>query len=189
MLPIVQHIESFKYLGKYVYYAMDNSDHKHQLLSETKGLLEEIDIPPSHPRFKLELYGKYLLPKISWHLTIADINITWVKQTLDLICHSKFRSWLEIHAANGSLDILLEAKYNFGLNIIDISKQDTQCQTILRNKLKNSKCCDIRSVHNDWSKESNIQYDRHLSAKDALKEIRKVKISNTVTNIHPNVSL
>ena len=93
------------------------------------------------------MYGKYVLPKISWHLTIADINITWVKQTLDMICHNKFRSWLEI-PANGTLDILLQAKSKFGLNIIDISTKHTQCQIILRNKLKNSKCCDIRSVHN-----------------------------------------
>ena len=181
MLPIVQHNESFKYLGRYFNYAMDNSDHKHELLSETERLLEKIDLLPLHPRFKLELYGKYLLPKISWHLTIADINITWVKQTLDMICHNKFRSWLEI-PANGTLDILLQAKSKFGLNIIDISTKHTQCQIILRNKLKNSKCCDIRSVHNDTSKDTNIQYDRYLSAKEALKEIRKDKIGNMVTN-------
>ena len=158
---------------------MDNSDHKHELLSER--LLEKIDLLPLHPRFKLELYGKYLLPKISWHLTIADINITWVKQTLDMICHNKFRSWLEI-PANGTLDILLQAKSKFGLNIIDISTKHTQCQIILQNKLKNSKCCDIRSVYNDTSKDTNIQYDRYLSAKEALKEIRKDKIGNMVTN-------
>ena len=67
-------------------------------------------------------------------------------------------------------------------NIIDISTKHTQCQIILRNKLKNSKCCDIRSVHNDTSKDTNIQYDRYLSAKEALKEIRKDKIGNMVTN-------
>ena len=52
----------------------------------------------------------------------------------------------------------------------------------LKKQLKNSKCCDIRSVHNDTSKDTNIQYDRHLSAKYALKEIRKDKIGNMVTN-------
>ena len=93
-----------------------------------------------------------------------------------MICHNKFRSWLEI-PANRTLDILLQAKSKFGLNIIDISTKHTQCQIISRNKLKNSKCCDIRSVHND-----NIQYDRYLSAKEALKEIRKDEIGNMITN-------
>ncbi len=82
MLPIVQHNKSFIYHGRYFNYEMDNSDHKNWLVSETERLLEKIDQLPLHPRFKLELYAKYLLPKISWHLTIADINITWVKQSL-----------------------------------------------------------------------------------------------------------
>ena len=86
------------------------------------------------------------------------VKQVWVKQTLDMICHNnKFRSWLEI-PVNGTLDILLQAKSKFYLNIIDISTKHTQC-------------CDIRSVHNDTSKDTSIQYDRHLSAKEALKEI------------------
>ena len=127
MSPIVQHNESFNYLGRYFNYAMDNSDHKHESLSETERLLEKIDLLPLHSRFKLELYGRHILSKISWHLTIGDINITcMVKQTLDMICHNKFRSWLET-PTNGTLDIRLQAKSKFGLNIIDISTKHTQC--------------------------------------------------------------
>jgi hypothetical protein len=92
------------------------------------------------------LYMKYLLPKISWHLTIADIDKTWVRQTLDMMCHNKFRAWLEIPPC-GTLDILLLAKSKFGLNIIDISAKFTQCQVVLRSKLKNSSSPDIRQVY------------------------------------------
>ena len=96
-----------------------------------------------------------------------------------MICHNKFRSWLEI-PANGALAILNPSLF---YNIIDISTKHTQCQIILRNKLKNSKCCDIRFAHNETSKDTNIQYDRYLSAKEALKEIWKDKIGNMVTNV------
>ncbi len=98
-----------------------------------------------------------------------------------MICHNKFREWLEI-PANGTLDILFQAKSKFGLNIIDVSTKFTQCQVLLGNKLKNSQCCDIRSVYNDTSKYTNTQYDRYLSAKDVLKEIREDKIGNIVNN-------
>ena len=188
MLPIVQHKKSFKYLGRYFNYAMDNSDQKHELLSVTERLLEKIDLLPLHPRCKLELYGKYVLPKISWHLTIIDINITWVKQTLDMIYHNTFRSWFEI-PANGTLDILLQAKPKFGLNIIDISTKHTQCQIILRNKLnkkqkknkkKTSRCCDILLY--TMIRVRTPASDRYLSAKHALKEIRKDKIGYMLTN-------
>ena len=37
-------------------------------------------------------------------------------------------------------------------------------------------------LYNDTTKDTNIQYDRYLRAKDALKEIRKDKIGNMVTN-------
>ena len=94
----------------------------------------------------------------------ADINITWVKQSLDMICHNKFREWLEI-LANSTLDILFQAKSKFGLN--------TECQVILRNKLKNSQCCAIRSVYNDTSKYTNTQYDRYLVIENRLKSVLK----------------
>ena len=77
MLPTVQRNEFFIYLGPYFNYAMDNAEHKHWLISETQVVLEKIDQLPLHPRLKLELYGKYLMSKISWHFRIADINKTF----------------------------------------------------------------------------------------------------------------
>ena len=113
LIPSVNRNESFCYLGRYYNFAMDNTDHKQILISETEDILEKIDRLPLHPKFKLQLYMKYLLPKISWHLTIADIDKTWVKQTLDMICHNKFRAWLEIPPC-GTLDILFLSKSKFG---------------------------------------------------------------------------
>ena len=49
-------------------------------------ILTDIDKLPLHPKHKIELYSKYLLSKISWDLTVADLGITWVKQNLDNIC-------------------------------------------------------------------------------------------------------
>ena len=108
MIPAVHRNESFCYLGRYYNFAMDNSEHKQMLISGTKDILEKIDRLPLHPKFKLQLYMKYLLPKISWHLIVADIDKTWVKQTLDMMCHNKFRAWLEIPPC-GTLDILFLA--------------------------------------------------------------------------------
>ena len=76
LIPSVNRNESFCYLGRYYNFAMDNTDHKQILISETEDILEKIDRLPLHPKFKLQLYMKYLLPKMSWHLTIADIDKT-----------------------------------------------------------------------------------------------------------------
>ena len=79
---------SFKYLGRYFDYDMDNSEHKRELLQRTTEILNTIDCLPLHPRKKLMIYSRYLLSKISLDLTIADLDVTWVKNTLDNLCHN-----------------------------------------------------------------------------------------------------
>ena len=67
--------------------------------------MKKIDDLPLHPKNKILVYQRYVLSKLSWNLTIADINITWVKQSLDSIVNQYVRSWLEIPIA-GTLDII-----------------------------------------------------------------------------------
>ena len=93
--------ESFKYLGRYYNFDMSNENHKKILIEEVEDILSIIAELPLHPKHKLDLYNRYLLSKISWHLTIADLTETWVKEVLDNKCHNAFRRWLEI-PANGT---------------------------------------------------------------------------------------
>ena len=58
---------------------MDDEAHKTSLVEKCKRILEDIDRLPLHPKHKIDLYSKFLMSKISWDLTISDINITWVK--------------------------------------------------------------------------------------------------------------
>ena len=84
--------------------------------------------------------------KISWHLTVADLPITWVKQNLDSIASKFIRLWLETPIA-GTLNIIRQSKYKIGLGIILISDRFTQCQVMLRNKLKNSSNQGITEIY------------------------------------------
>ena len=139
--------ESLVYLGRYFDFNMTNKDHKNILLSKTNELLNTIDNLPLHPKNKLLLYQRYVLSKISWHLTVADLPITWVKQNLDNIASKFIRSWLEIPTA-GTFNIIQQSKNKSGLGIILISDRLTQCQVTLRNKLKNSGNQDIAEIYN-----------------------------------------
>ncbi|CAB4005874.1 Hypothetical predicted protein [Paramuricea clavata] len=94
-----------------------------------------------------------------------------------MMCHNKFRAWLEIPPC-GTLDILLLGKSKFGLNIIDISAKFTQCQVVLRSKLKNSSFPDIRQAYKASSTNTNVQYDRYLKPKEVIQEIRTEKVAN-----------
>ena len=122
------------------------------------------------------------MSKISWHLTIANIPNTWIKQYSDTICHNKIRYRLEI-PPNGTLDIILLTKAKFGLNVIDVSTKHTQCQVSLRKKLATSENDSVKFIYHDSSISSNMQYSSYKSCKEVLKDIRDSKINKLLTNL------
>ena len=149
---------------------MTNKDHKDILLSKTNELINNIDNLPLHPKNKILLYQRYVLSKISWHLTVADLSVTWVKETLDNIASKLIRSWLEI-PTTGTLNIIRQSKSKFGLSVILISDRFTQCQVTLRNKLKNSSSQDIVEIY-DVTKGKKITCDQYKSTREAINDIR-----------------
>ena len=93
---------------------MTNNQYKDDFLSVPNDIMKKIDDLPLHPKNKILVYQRYVLSKLSWNLTIADINITWVKQSLDTIVNQYVRSWLEIPVAS-TLYIIQLSKRKFGI--------------------------------------------------------------------------
>ena len=89
MINTVKIDQSFVYLGRYFDFNMTNKDLKDISLAKTNELLNTINKLPLHPKIKILLYQRYVLSKISWHLTVADLPVNWVKQSLGNIT-SKF---------------------------------------------------------------------------------------------------
>ena len=84
---------------------MTNNQRKDDLLSNTKNIMKKIDDLQLHLKNKILICQRYVLSKLSWNLNIADIDITWVKQSLDNIVNQYVRSWLEI-PISGTLGII-----------------------------------------------------------------------------------
>ena len=81
LVPQVKLEESFTYLGRHFNYAMDDAEHISAVQERTNEIFQDIDKLPLHPRHKIALYKSYLLSQISWDLTVANIGLTWVKNT------------------------------------------------------------------------------------------------------------
>jgi len=137
-------------------------------------MMSDIDMKPLHPKNKLLLYSRYVLSKISWHLTVADLGKTWVTENLDPIINQYLRKWLEIPVSGTLSNIYLESK-NFGLSIIPPSIKFIQCQTVIRKALKLSKSDSIKDLWKTSSNNTNIQYDVYKSTKDVLKDFRSIQ--------------
>ena len=182
IIPAIKDNKDFIYLGRSFNFKMDNSYHKLELVSNTKEFLEKISSPPLHPRNKLLLYNNYVLSKLAWHLTVADLGLTWEKHNLDTLLVYFVRSWLEI-PVSATRDIALLSKDKFGLNIITFSTKFMQSQTSIRKCLQNSKNHDIRKIHQLTSYESNIQFDQFSSARQVVKSIRDNKVDKICTQL------
>ena len=135
LLPTVKSGESFKYLGRH--FEMDNEIHKEKLKSSLSDMLCRIDALPVLPKNKIHLYRRYILWKLSWHLTVATLSIAWVIQRLDNIASRFLRQWLDLPISATLSGISLP--YNqFGLNLQLPSVKFLHCQTILRSCLRSS---------------------------------------------------
>ena len=85
--------ESFLYLGRYFDFNVSDQEHKNELTSKLKEYMGKIDSLDIHPRNKMLIYQRYILGKISWHLTVPKISTTWIKENLDNIVSNYMRSW------------------------------------------------------------------------------------------------
>ena len=166
--------ESFKYLSRYYNFDMSNENHKKILIEEVEDTLGIIGKLPLRPKHKLDLYNRYPLSKISWHLTLADLTETWVKEVLDNKCYNAFQHWLEI-PANGTVDIIMLSKSKFGLDIVDVSMKFTHCQTIIRKKLSNAENEETQLIYQLIREKSNINYDHFITSKNVIKDPRERK--------------
>ena len=175
VIPPVKINEQFTYRGRHFNFQMDDEEHKSTLTRKCREILTDIDKLPLHPKHKIELYSRYLLSKISWDLTVADLGMTWVKQNLDNISCSYLRKWLEI-PINGTLDVITLSKKRFGLDLIKVSTKFIQCQNTRRNCLKKSPNHDVRFLHQAKA-ETNIQYDTHENTKEVIKAVRSQQIA------------
>ena len=117
LVPTVEINKSFKYLGRYFNFNMDNNDHMSTLLSTIKDLMIKTDSLPCHPKYKLLLYHRFVLSKLSWHLTIADLSKTWVIDNLDNIITSYVRKWLEL-PISATISSLILNKSRYGIDLI-----------------------------------------------------------------------
>ena len=135
-------------------------------------MLNRIDPLPVLPKNKLLLYQRYILSKLSWHLTVATLPKTWVIQNVDNVVTRFVRQWLDL-PISATLSGIILPKNQFGLNIQLPSVKFIQCQTVLRNALQSSQHDAITSPWKSTSQNMNVQYDSYKNTKHVLKMVRQ----------------
>ena len=116
---------------------MDNQVHMSEALELLSDLMKKIDNLSCHPKNKLIIYHRYVLSKLSWHLTIADLSKTLVIQNLDNVVSRYTRHWLELPISAALSTVLLQNS-NYGISLILPYTKLIQCQTVIRNAFNSS---------------------------------------------------
>ena len=124
-IPTVDMDKSFKYLGLWYNFEIDNAEHKAKVMQLTNNILMKIDSLLLHPRNKILLYLRYSHDKLSWDL--RDIDKTWILNNTDNICRQFLRRQLEI-PPSGTLDLILLSREKLGLEVSDVNTKLQQCQ-------------------------------------------------------------
>ena len=106
---------------------MDNAEHKANIIQLTNDILIKIGSLPLYPRNKILLYSRYLHAKLSWDLTVADIDKTWFMSNIDNICRQFIRRWFEI-PPSVTLDSILLFREKFRSEVSDVSTKLQQCK-------------------------------------------------------------
>ena len=106
IVPPVNKGESFRCVGCFFNFDIDNWDHKDILLSTLIAMLKNIDSLTVDPINMLLLHDRYILSKICWHLTVADLGKTWISGNLDNIVTKYVRQWLDLPTSATILSII-----------------------------------------------------------------------------------
>ena len=170
-VPTVEIGKSFKYLGRFFNFPMDNIDHMSEVLQLITDLMRKLDEIPCHPKNKLLLYHRFVLSKLSWHFTIANLGKTWVVENIDNLVSKYIRQWLEL-PISATLSTLVLSKSKYGISLVLPSTKFAQCQVVSRKALKSSPNSEINALWSRTSSGCNIQYDQYRNTKQVLNAVQ-----------------
>ena len=66
---------------------MSDDQHKLEQTRLLNELMTDINLKPLHPKNKILLYNRYVLPKLAWHFTVTKLSKTWIYPYEKYTCH------------------------------------------------------------------------------------------------------
>jgi hypothetical protein len=195
-VPTVEN-ESHKFLGSLITFRNTSADIFDYLSNKIQTALENVDSSLIRAEYKIQVYVRYVLPSLRFHLTVNDLCSTHL-DTLDKISNRFIKKWFGIPHP-GSLAFIFMPN---GLNIKSISKLYLECHAIthISARLKGDKlvnhCLDSKiERENGWVRKKSIAVEceniytnvKGSSEKpNTMKSMAKDLISNSIASFWKN---
>ena len=75
--------KAIKFLGSTIQVPLDNNTIRNQLLSKLSRMLQRVDQTPLTRQQKLRLYRAAVCPRLNWDLTVNNVPLSWIKETME----------------------------------------------------------------------------------------------------------
>ena len=185
-IPVIQHHESFTYLGKYFNFGMNGDKIKEELKLKLKTLLTLVTNLQLKPQSKIKLVKFAVYPKLNFALKMYDFGSTWIKQELDSIVIYHIRHWLELPISTCVSEIASLPKTLLGLDIPSLVEIEAKLKLTMRNSLKNSQNEDIKDLWTSTSYKyvaSDSLLQNSKPVKLVKKELKTLNIKNSLCHV------
>ena len=171
LIPAVKTGDSFRYLGRYFDFNMPNATYE----SEWYEILTEV-LPSSLKLIFFLCIRKANLPSIIGIFSLNSPSTsplplllkTWLCEHLHNVIAQYIFKLLDLRISAILSNIILP-QTNYGLDIQLPSTKFIQCQTFLRNAIKNSQNEDMKELWRSTSNHTNTQHDLYRNAKSHAK--------------------
>ena len=124
--------DSHKFLGSLITFRNKSSDILEYLNSKISSALENISSSVIRPEYKIQVYTRYFLPSLRYHLTVNELCSSHLK-TLDALCNRYLKKWFGIPKP-GTLAFIFMPN---GLNIRSISDLYLECHAMTHLSIRN----------------------------------------------------
>ena len=111
---------STSFLGLPINATLSLDSIKQQIHSKLEGFLTATDQSPLSRQQKLKIYRLAICPRLTWLLAMADLPLTWVERTLELMVTRFLKRWCGLSRSADSARIFL-SKASGGLDVPSIT--------------------------------------------------------------------
>ena len=107
---------TFKFLGAPVAIHSTSTESREHLVAKLRVMLEKIDATPITRQQKLKVFRACICPRLTWDLSITDLPISWLQNTLQPIATKYLKRWSGL-ARSADPNRLFLPKSNGGLDL------------------------------------------------------------------------
>jgi Reverse transcriptase (RNA-dependent DNA polymerase)/zinc-binding in reverse transcriptase len=169
----------FRYLGRIFNFECKSQSMQKHVSDKLSNMLSKTASLKISVQLKLRIFSQYIQSQMISDLKIYDFTQTWVEQTLDSMCISYIRDWLELPISACVAEVLILPKNQGGFGISSFKLLSQKMRLIKRHALWTSPDKELRLIASDTA-QANCKVDEFIAANADVSKAKKAQKESVV---------